>query len=48
MTLDIMDNYNSLLVQTVELLSGGEINNNISFNQTIIFNSKYRVNSIAS
>ncbi len=39
MTLDIMDNYNSLLVQTVELLSGGEINNNISFNQTI--NSKY-------
>ena len=35
----MIENSNSLLIQTVELLSEGEINNNILFNQTI--NCKY-------
>ena len=42
----MIENYNSLLIQTVELFSKGEIHNNISFNQTI--NCKYRVNSIVT
>ena len=40
----MIEDYTPLLIQTVELLSEGEINNNISFNQTI--NCKYKVNSI--
>ena len=40
----MIENINSLLIQTVELLSEGEIKNNISFNR--IIDCKYRVNSI--
>ena len=42
----MIENYNTLLVQTVELLSGGEIYDNIIFNQTI--NCKYSMNSMVS
>ena len=47
MTVDIMiESYSALLVQAVELLSRGEINDNVTFNQTI--NCKYSMDSLTS